>query len=105
MEAIKMFEVAAYILVLAGSLSGAVRAASAAFSPRARASIARHPVAHAIWFIIAAVVICDFVVRISASISPRPSPNPASVKAGIASLFAIEHRCPGRPEPSRWTAR
>jgi hypothetical protein len=31
-----------------------------------------------------------------------PSPNhPAPGKAGIASLFAIEHHWPGLPEPAR----
>jgi hypothetical protein len=30
------------------------------------------------------------------------APNhPAAGKAGIASLFAIEHHCPGLPEPGR----
>jgi hypothetical protein len=28
--------------------------------------------------------------------------HPAPGKAGIASLFAIEHPCPGLPEPVRW---
>jgi len=70
-----MILVAAYILLVAGSLVGLVRAVSAAFSSRVRSSIARHPIIHGVWFIIAAVVICDLLIRVSASIGPRPSPN------------------------------
>ena len=33
----------------------------------------------------------------------RPNYSAAG-KAGIASLFAIEHLCPGLPEPVRWAA-
>jgi hypothetical protein len=66
---------AAYMLVLAGSIFAVVRAFGAVFSPRVRASIARHPIVHAIWFIIAVVVLYDVLTRISASIGPRPSPN------------------------------
>jgi hypothetical protein len=28
--------------------------------------------------------------------------HPAAGKAGIARLSAIEHHCPGQPEPGRW---
>jgi hypothetical protein len=28
--------------------------------------------------------------------------HPAAGKAGIASLCAVEHRCPGLPEPGRY---
>ena len=28
--------------------------------------------------------------------------HPATGKAGVASLFAIEYLCPGLPEPGRW---
>jgi hypothetical protein len=31
--------------------------------------------------------------------------HPAAAKAGIASLFAIEHHWPGLPEPGRWANR
>ncbi len=29
-------------------------------------------------------------------------PNPAAGKAGVASLFAVEHHLLGLPEPGRW---
>jgi hypothetical protein len=31
--------------------------------------------------------------------------HPAAGKAGFARQFAIEHHCPGLPEPGRWTTR
>jgi hypothetical protein len=65
----------AYVLVVAGSIIGVFRAFSAVFSPRARASIGRHLIVHVIWFIIAGVVICDILVKLSNTSGQRPSPN------------------------------
>jgi MFS-type transporter involved in bile tolerance (Atg22 family) len=75
---------AAYTLVLAGSIFAVVRAFGAVFSPRVRASITRHPIVHAIWFIIAVVVLYDVLTRISASIGPRPSPNHGIQRTGAS---------------------
>ena len=106
MEAIKIVQVVAYRLLLAGSLFGVVRAVSAAFSARVRASIAHHPIIHGVWFVIALVVICDLLVRISASIGPRPSPNHSVEPTGGSrfgqTTFVSHWRLPPVAHAERW---
>ena len=81
---------AAYVVVLAGSLLALLRAFSAFFSSRVRASIVRHPILHAVWFAIAVVVLFDLLSTLFANIGPRHLPNhPAAGKAEIASRLAF----------------
>jgi surface polysaccharide O-acyltransferase-like enzyme len=67
----------AYIFVLVGSIVGVLRAISAIFSRSVRSSIVRHPVLHAVWFIIAVVVIFDLLSVLAANMGMRPAPNNA----------------------------
>lgn len=81
----------AYLLVLAGSLLAMLRAFSAVFSSRVRASIGRHPIVHAVWFVIAVIVLYDLLSMLSASHGRRSSLNhPVSSNGAITLLFQKE---------------
>jgi hypothetical protein len=93
---------AAYIVLLAGAILGLLRALTAAFSSQVRASIARHPVVHAMWFIIALVVLYDLLSTLCPSRGQQPLPNhPASGHAAYTPGLTIETLCRGVPEPAR----
>jgi hypothetical protein len=87
------------------AVSGFVRALAALCFPAIRQSVARRRAAHAFWFAASAVALLVLVrlvlpsrelIRLSSAAN-----HPASGKAGIARLLAIERRFPGLPEPGR----
>ena len=102
MSILNTIAVAAYFVILAGSVFGLLRAFTAVFSAQVRASVVRHPIAHAVWFIIAVVMLYDLLSTLSASKGQRPSPNHrAPGKAAVGLWLTIEDRWPGLPEPGR----
>jgi hypothetical protein len=96
--------IALFMLLLVVPLALIVRLVAALFSRGVRDSIVRHPGMHLIWLALAVSVVL-FVMLMPASRHRRPgaprSNHPATGKAGIARLLAVEHHAPGLPEPGR----
>ena len=95
--AIHFIAVAMYIAIVGVSIFGVIRGFTALFSKRVRESIVRHPIAHTIWFMIAAVVLYDLLYTCWATkflpLNPR-----AALHAGYAPELALGAFCSGASE-------
>jgi hypothetical protein len=73
-----------FLLILAVPISVAVRLAAALVSERVRHSIARHPIAHSVWFAAAVAV-----VILSLWLSPPHPPKPPRLEQGQNKVFSL----------------
>ena len=86
-----------YIAIVGVSFFAVLRGFAALFSKRVRESIVRHPIAHTIWFMIAAVVLYDLLYTCWAT-KFLPLNEVTSADGGWRVLFAYVGQWPAAAE-------